>query len=254
MLSTRPLLAAAVLLSLLLLGCPSHPPVPEKPEESELEKSRFNYKAYSVKKGDTLISIGRRFEVPWQEIQRTNDASPNDLKIGQILLIPLHSSGQKAEGAAPEKPAQPEAPAPPAPTSPETLHRGKPSARWWWPTSGSVSRRYGQNVRGLAEPGIGISAPAGTKVHAVAAGRVLCVIHRPSAGNRGWGNVVAVQHPQNMVSWYGCLDRISVQQGDRVNKGQHVATVGASGAIEKPELALRFFRNERPVDPLNYLP
>lgn len=254
MFSTRSLMAAAVLLSLLLLGCPSHPPVPEVPEETEIEESRFDYKAYSVKKGDTLISIGRRFEVPWQEIQRTNDASPNDLKIGQILLIPLHARRQKAEPAAPEKPTRPEAPAPPASTSPETLHRGKPSARWWWPTSGTVSRRYGQEIRGFAEPGIGISAPRGTKVHAVAAGRVVCVIHRPSAGNRGWGDVVAVEHPQNMVSWYAYLDKISVEEGDRVEKGQAIATVGASGAARKPQLALRFFRNERPVDPLNYLP
>jgi murein DD-endopeptidase MepM/ murein hydrolase activator NlpD len=257
---TKSLFLPVLLLPLLLCGCPSHRPVPptNPPPKPLKHGSRFNYKAYTVRKGDTLISIGRRFGVPWQEIQRANDASPHDLRIGQILLIPLHArDGDVEEPTSPASPDKPPSSIPPSISTEGSIRKlsgGDPSARWWWPTTGHVSRHYKERFRGFPEPGVGIAAERGAQVHAVGSGRVICVIHRPSAAHRGWGNVVAIDHGGEMVSWYGFLDRIEVEEGDRVQKGQAIATVGTSGANHEPELALRFFRDERPINPLPHLP
>jgi murein DD-endopeptidase MepM/ murein hydrolase activator NlpD len=109
-------------------------------------------------------------------------------------------------------------------------------------------------LRGFKEPGIAIAAPAGTEVCAVAAGRVITLVGGDKARRSAWGNVVAVFHPDGMVSWYGHLGDIEVAKGDSVEKGQPIATVGSSGAVQEPELAFRLFKAERLVDPEDYLP
>ncbi len=70
----------------------------------------------------------------------------------------------------------------------------------------------------------------------------------------GWGNVISIRHAGDIVSWYGYLDRILIREGQKIRKGQRIGTVGSSGAAAAPELAVRFFRNERPTDPLPLLP
>jgi len=235
----------------VLVGCagtekPS-PPVPPQPPAHR--PVNYRYRAYFVKKGDTLVSVGRAFGVPWEKILEENPGLPGRLREGQVLLIPLHWGSPGAE-----PPRHTAAPQPPKGLPREALHRGKPSHPFWWPTAGALSRRYGDVVRGLSEPGIGIRAPAGTEVRAVAGGTVICVVTVPPGSKRGWGNVVVIEHPGGIVSWYGQLGRITVKTGQKVQKGELIGTVGSSGASGEPELALRFFKDERPIDPLPYLP
>ncbi len=115
-------------------------------------------------------------------------------------------------------------------------------------------RRYNGRVRGLKEPGIGLAAPVGTEVCAVADGEVVAGVAAGRSPRPGWGNVLCVRHAGGIVSWYGCLARMTVREGERVRQGQRIGTVGDSGAAAEPELALRLFKDERPVDPLGYLP
>lgn len=209
-----------------------------------------------MRKGDTLVSIGAKFGVPWQEILKDNPCSPEDLEVGRVLLIPVHL----ASGSVPRRP-RPEQERPGTSSghevlgvSRESLHRGRPAHPFWWPTGGTLTRRYSEPVRGLEEPGIGIAAPPATEVCSVAAGTVICCVRARPGRRTGWGNVVAVRHGGKVVSWYAQLARIEVKEGQKVRKGQRIGTVGSSGAAARPELALRFFKDERPVDPLKYLP
>ncbi len=236
-----------------LVGCAPRTAatVPEATPEPPLLSAparRATPMVYHVQPGDTLSSLGRRFGVPWQEIAAENEiVDPTRLRTDQVLFIP------RVEGAQ----SPPEAPAPPPPetierkpVSREALHRGNPGARFWWPTQGQVVRRYGDLLRGLPDPGLAISAPAGTEVYAVDAGTVLVHIR----GGSAWGNVVALAHSDGWVSWYAHLDRTLVQERARVGKGTPIGTVGATGAAAGPRLAFRLFRNERPVNPERYLP
>jgi len=205
---------------------------------------------YDVKAGDTLYSLGRRYGVPVSRLMELNAlASPQALKAGQRLAVPVSESPAPAPGESPGS-ARPH----PFPTpSPSALHKGKPDHPFWWPAEGKLVRRFGQEVGGLPEPGIGIAAPAGTEVCAVAAGTVLSCTEAMRSGKAGWGKVVVIRHTNGTVSWYGNLAEIVVKKDQKVQKGQRIGTMGlnAAGATE---LALRFFRDERPVDPLSYLP
>ena len=111
----------------------------------------------------------------------------------------------------------------------QSLHRGRSSHPYWWPTAGTISRRFGDAVRGLSEAGIGIAAPGGTEVCAVAAGTVICCVRAPPGSQRGWGNVVAIRHSSGLVSWYAQLGQVAVKEWQKVAKGERIGTVGSSG-------------------------
>jgi murein DD-endopeptidase MepM/ murein hydrolase activator NlpD len=212
------------------------------------------YFPYCMQKGDTLYSIGQRFHVPWDEIARANDLKRmDDLAIGTLLIIPRVPGVEAPELTLPSV----------APRSggtrrsslrPEDLNHGKPASTYWWPTRGRVVRHYGEKLRGLPEHGIGIAAPAGTEVCAVASGTVITCVRSEAEQASAWGNVVAVSHAGGVVSWYAYLGDVDVEKGQRVGKGEPIGTVGSSGGSDEAELAFRLFRNARLVDPEDYLP
>lgn len=58
---------------------------------SDLEQT--NYIEYTVKSGDNLYSIGRKYGVSDQELMNYNNLTSNLLSIGQVIKIPTSSSG-----------------------------------------------------------------------------------------------------------------------------------------------------------------
>jgi len=256
------LVASAVAFSLAAsTGCVAprrRPTAQQEPQPPSLSTptrvaQRYEYFLYEVQKGDTIYSLSKRFKVSQRELAELNDIKDvTALPTGKILLVP------RADGVVPPplgagKPPG-TSPALRRRLAPSELHRGKPSSRFWWPTSGRVIRHYGERVRGLPESGITIAAPAGTEVCAVADGTVITCVGAQPGATSAWGNVVAVAHAGNVVSWYAHLGSMAVRKGSRVRRGQVIGTVGSSGAAERPELAFRLFRNGRMVNPETYLP
>lgn len=252
----RHLHAAGLLCVLIgLTGCRAAPPksiAGPSPISVATTRRSYEYFVYHARRGDTLYSLGRRFGVSWEEIADASSIKhPEELKVGMALLIPRTEGVDVPELAIPE----PEPQAGPRRAVPKRdLHRGRPSSRFWWPTSGRVVRRYGEGLRGLPESGIAIAAPAGTEVYAAAPGTVIAQVSADASAGSAWGNVLAISHPGGMVSWYAHLDSVFVQKGRRVSKGEPVGAVGTSGAAVRPELAFRLFRNERPINPMDHLP
>jgi len=247
---------SAVLVA-VLAGCRNPTPVEDKPipqrHQPLLAQRASSYAVYTVREGDTLYSIGRRFGISVERLLTENHhvASASDIKTGQVVFIPREAS-EKAISPAQEKPVE-ERSAPSVRTVRRAaLHRGRPGAAFWWPTDGKLSRRFCEQYRGFPEPGIGIEAPAGTEVCAVREGEVIACVRGSSSPDAGWGSVVVVRHSGGFVSWYALLGSITVREGQRVEKGQKVGTVGHG--VAGTELAFRLFLNERCVDPLKYLP
>ncbi len=246
---------ALVLVLIGLAGCSTAAARPEpSPAAGPVEAfAARGYFLYEVQRGDTLYGLGQRFGVPWQQIAGANGIRDvTDLKVGKVLLVP-RGEGVEPPPISPPEPS-PETGAPRRHVSQADLHRGNPSARFWWPTAGTLVQGYGDEVRGLAEPGIAVAAPAGTEVCAVADGTVITCVRADSSAPSAWGNVVAIVHSGNMVSWYAHLDLILTSKGSRVARGEAIGTVGSSGAADRPVLAFRLFLNERPVNPVGYLP
>ncbi len=219
----------------------------------------YRYTTYYVQDEDTLYSIARKMNVPAERIKKANHCNPSSLQVDQVLLIPVHARQQKPLPSSEPADEHRRTRTRSAGNSPQNektkksqLHRGNPSANYWWPVSGRLLRQYGDRTRGFPEPGIGINARKNQSVHAINTGTIICAIQ---PGTRsGWGKVVAIKHNQNTVSWYGHLGSVKVRPGQHIEKGEAIGTVSPMPNTSEPHLAFRFFRNERPVDPLKYLP
>ncbi|MFN2325738.1 MAG: murein hydrolase activator EnvC, partial [Gemmatimonadales bacterium] len=104
-----------------------------------------------------------------------------------------------------------------------------------WPVEGTILYPFGRERRPSGATinwnGIGIGAAAGTPVRAVAAGRV-AIVQRLST----YGLTVIVEHGDSHTSLYMQLGSTSVAQGQSVDKGQVVGTVGGGGTDRGPHL------------------
>lgn len=87
--------------------------------------------------------------------------------------------------------------------------------------------------------GIDLPASTGTRVNAVLPGRVI-LISRWDGSSTGPGNAVLVAHSEDRSTSYLHLENISVADGDSVEAGQKLGTVGSAGA-SYPHLHLGFF-------------
>ena len=93
--------------------------------------------------------------------------------------------------------------------------------------------------------GVDITAPRGTRIAAPAAGRVTFV---------GWklsmGLSIEIQHADGVMTRYAHCRLALVRVGDRVTRGQMIATVGSSGLTTGPHLHYEVWVRDHPVDPL----
>lgn len=97
--------------------------------------------------------------------------------------------------------------------------------------------------------GIDIAAPQGTPIGAAAEGRVVF-----AGPNRGYGNMVIIEHPDGTRTRYGHAARLLVQVGDSVEAGQTIATVGSTGHSTGPHLHFEVMRNGQFINPVTVLP
>lgn len=112
-------------------------------------------------------------------------------------------------------------------------------------TSGFAMRMHPILQRMRAHLGVDYAAPTGTPVRVVGEGVV------DFAGwQNGYGNVVHVRHGADRVTVYAHLSRIDVRKGQRVDQGQHIGAVGATGWATGPHLHFEFRVGGVHQDPL----
>ncbi len=124
-----------------------------------------------------------------------------------------------------------------------------------WPVIGRISGVYGSQRILNGEPrqphyGVDIAAPIGTPVHAPADGVV--TLAEPDLYYTG--ATLIIDHGYRLSSTLMHLDRIDVQVGQRVRKGDSVATVGKSGRVTGPHLDWRMNWREARIDPALLVP
>lgn len=96
--------------------------------------------------------------------------------------------------------------------------------------------------------GVDVSAPEGTPIRAAADGVV------SFAGNQGgFGNLVIVDHPNGLQTYYAHQSVIGVSVGEQVTAGMEIGTVGSTGRSTGPHLHFEVRHNGEPVDPAPYL-
>ena len=96
--------------------------------------------------------------------------------------------------------------------------------------------------------GIDISAPAGTTVYAVQAGKI-----KKSAFDDGYGNTITIVHEDGYVTRYAHLDELLVREGQLVDQGTMIGTVGNTGKSTGPHLHFEIQKDGKYLDPLNLI-
>jgi septal ring factor EnvC (AmiA/AmiB activator) len=121
-----------------------------------------------------------------------------------------------------------------------------------WPVDGSIMYSFGRAVNpnntAIRWNGIGIEAPLGSSVTAIADGEIM--VAEPIGT---YGLTVIIQHGGGDYSVYGSLLRATVAKGARVKKGQAIGTVGQADPDLAPHLHFEIRPKGRATDPLAWL-
>jgi murein DD-endopeptidase MepM/ murein hydrolase activator NlpD len=153
---------------------------------------------------------------------------------------------QSVQPVRPAPPSQPEVARAPAPEPDQTASLPGPAAEFRWPARGRVIAGFGANG---GNEGINIAVPEGTPVKAAEAGTVTY------AGSevKGYGNLVLIRHDNGYVSAYAHNGDLNVKRGEKVKRGQVIATSGQTGNVTSPQLHFELRKGQSPVDPTQYL-
>ncbi len=105
--------------------------------------------------------------------------------------------------------------------------------------------------------GVDLTSLEGTPVYATADGTVIFADRFPPGSNGNWwrlGNLVAIRHGDLFLTLYGHCAELLVKRGQRVRRGEQIATVGKTGWTPSSRLHYEIRRFSpgggfEPVDP-----
>lgn len=120
------------------------------------------------------------------------------------------------------------------------------------PTAGHLTSKYGPRLSPYAgrikmHEGIDFGAPIGTPIVAPADGIITF-----SGAKPGFGNFIQIDHGYGVETIYGHAATLAVRKGQKVIRGDKIATVGNTGYSTGPHVHYEVRVNGTPVDPLYY--
>ena len=124
-----------------------------------------------------------------------------------------------------------------------------------WPVTGPISSVYGSRRILNGEPrqphyGIDIAAPTGRPIHATAGG----IVRMAEKDLYYTGGTVIIDHGHGLSSTYLHMSRLDVAEGDRVERGETIGAVGATGRVTGAHLCFRYNWFDKRLDPALLLP
>jgi lipoprotein NlpD len=222
---------------------------------------------HQVVVGDTLYSIAWRYGLDYRDVAFWNGITagyvihPGD----RLRLLPPDSSSSSPDNAkvatVPDTPpiqtAPPSLP-PPRPTGPSSTVTSpdnsqvnaesvlmKNDIEWQWPAFGEIVR----SNTPIAQKGLDVSGSEGQEIYAAADG----IVVYSGSGLLGYGKLIIIKHNDKLLSAYAHNQAMQVKEGDSVNAGQKIATMGRDNKGQ-PLLHFEIRVDGSPVDPLQYLP
>lgn len=114
---------------------------------------------------------------------------------------------------------------------------------------GYISSYYGEDRVNSYHKGLDIAENQGEDIISSFDGKVIFAGY----DNGGYGNLIIVQHSDDMKTYYAHLSEIYVSQNQEVKKGEKIGAVGSTGYSTGPHLHFELRINETPVNPLDYI-
>lgn len=100
--------------------------------------------------------------------------------------------------------------------------------------------------------GIDIAAETGTALYAAADGNVVFAQNEFKA-QQGYGKNVIIDHGSGVQTRYAKMEKIFVESGDQVKKGQQIGEVGSTGISTGPHLHFELKMGKEYVNPQDYI-
>lgn len=203
--------------------------IPEKPEVTEEIREPVEPEAtyHIVQAGENLYRISLRYGMTVNQLKELNNLRSDEISVGHRLAIVPGTPRRE-----------------PPPVQPQVTRR----TDLLIPVNGRVVSEFGRRS-GADHKGIDIAAPVGTPVLAALDGKVAYV-----GMERGYGNVVILEHSGSVMTVYAHNERNLVRLGDEVKKGQPIATVGQSGNATGPHLHFEYRVSGKAINPREVLP
>lgn len=124
--------------------------------------------------------------------------------------------------------------------------KGSASFAFFSPIKGRVTEGFDQNIRHF---GVDIAARKNENIKAVLDGTVVFSSFTPETGN-----VIAIQHRDNLLSFYKHCSALLKKTGTFVRAGEVIAVVGNTGEYTTgPHLHFELWINGNAVNPENYI-
>lgn len=182
-----------------------------------------------IKAGESMWKIAAGYNISLDELVRLNPGqNPQNLKIGTTLKLPDRAVNRVAM-------AEP------------SRSLALPAGLLSWPVMGVITSRFGWRSSGFHH-GLDIAAESGTPIRACAGGKVIFAGYKSV-----YGRTAIIEHYDGKQSLYAHAQKIYVKPGQKVAKGQVIATVGSTGNATGPHLHLEIRQDGKIVDPANYL-
>ncbi len=195
-------------------------------------KNSKKIKHYVVKKGDNLYRIAKNHEMSLDELKKINNLKNNNISVGQKLLVSNYSSFKYKNKSS---------------KTPDNTIKVVKNDDIVIPVMGKVISKFGLR-NGRPHKGIDIASPLGTPIKAVLDGKVVF------AGiQKGYGNVIVLEHRNSIMTVYAHNETNLVRLGDVVKKGQPIATLGQSGNAYGPHLHFEYRIKGKAIDPLTVI-
>ncbi len=178
------------------------------------------------------------------EASRRLEAFIRELEAKQRQAREREARQRQAAKVAPPKAAAPS----PAAVAPPGFRGRLP-----WPAAGRVAASFGAQVHPrfgtrTFRNGVDIEAGEGTAVEAVLAGQVVY-----TGWFKGYGNLIIIDHGNELLTLYAHVSEIHVKDGENVRQGQRIGAVGDTGSLSGPRLYFEVRYRGKPQDPEQWL-
>ncbi|WP_367111630.1 peptidoglycan DD-metalloendopeptidase family protein [uncultured Psychrobacter sp.] len=246
-------------LALIMTGCATKPTyqLPSQSAPTIITNSQGVPNYHLVKRGDTVSQIAARYRLNYRQIGALNGLdSQYTIYTGQYLKLwqadqvtqvaPARNPNYNTATTPPPRQQQPyTAPNTPPPATNQTPAysvTANATSGYEYPTRNQVIRNFDASAGTM---GMWFTGQQGDPVLASQSGTVLY----SGDGLPEYGNLIMIRHSDNYITAYAHNSQLLVREGDQVQRGQRIASMGSSGQTDQVALEFQVRLNGNPIDP-----
>ncbi|MDP8221557.1 MAG: peptidoglycan DD-metalloendopeptidase family protein [Candidatus Stygibacter frigidus] len=210
-----------------------------------------------VSKGDDLPLIAKMYGLDLLDLVHYNRITSWELTPGDVIY--LTEKGLDEEPVAKKEPVKVTTSTKPSGSSSKPKPKSKPvkpKEKQIAPNAPgrlqhlpvetyTITCRFNKKDR---HQGIDLAAPLGTPIYAVWDGKVIY-----SGVQKGYGNLVILEHPDRVMTVYAHNETNIVEAGESVKAGDKIASMGSTGRSSGNHLHFEIRKAGQPLDPEQYL-